>query len=86
MKETGEIEMTFEEDSDHTEARASLIIRGATFTGAGRARRNPTDADLPIIGEELAAARALSDLAHKLVEAAAEAISVHEGVPVHLRG
>jgi hypothetical protein len=37
-----------------------------------------------MIGEELAAARALSDLAHKLVEAAAEVISGREGGPAHL--
>jgi Rv2632c-like len=86
MKETGEIELTFDEDERHTSARASLVIRGATFTGSGRARRNPTDANLPMIGEELAASRALSDLAHKLVEAAAEAISEHEGHPVRLQG
>jgi hypothetical protein len=30
---------------------------------------------VPIVGEELAAARALSDLAHKLLDAAAERIA-----------
>lgn len=77
--ETTEIEILFEEDGDHTQARASLVIRGMTFNGAGRARRNPSDPALPMVGEELAAARALSDLAHKLVEAAAESISEREG-------
>jgi hypothetical protein len=84
MKETSEIEISFEEDSLHTEARASLILRGATFMGWGRARRNPADANVPMIGEELAAARALSDLAHKLVEAAAETISEYEGSSARL--
>ena len=86
MTETAEIEMAFQEDSDHTEARATLVLRGATFTGFGRARRNPSDPDLPMVGEELAAARALSDLSHKLVEAAAETISERQGRPakVHL--
>jgi hypothetical protein len=84
MKQTAEIEMSFEEDSDHTEARASIELRGARFTGFGRARRNPTDPNLPMVGEELAAARALSDLSHKLVEAAAEAISEREGRPAHV--
>lgn len=86
MRETAEIELMFEEDGDHTNALALLIVRGATFTGSGRARRNPADANLPMIGEELAAARALSDLAHKLVEAATEAIGDREGQPVHLKG
>jgi Domain of unknown function (DUF1876) len=84
MIETSEIGITFEEDGDHTLARASITLRGATFTGRGRARRNPTDPSVPVIGEELAAARALSDLAHKLVEAAAELISGREGGPAHL--
>jgi hypothetical protein len=86
MRETSEIEMTFEEDGDHTNALASVAIRGATFTGSGRARRNPADANLPMIGEELAAARALSELAHKLVEAATDEISEREGRPIHLQG
>lgn len=86
MKQTAEIELAFDEDADHTEARASVIVRGVTFTGSGRARRNPGDANRPIVGEELAAARALSDLVHKLLDAAAEMVSDAEGVPVHLRG
>jgi hypothetical protein len=45
--------------------------------GVGRARRNPTDPDVPEIGDELAVSRALSDLAHKLLNAAIEDI---EGV------
>jgi Rv2632c-like len=85
MTETAEIEMTFEEDADHTEARASLVLRGARFTGFGRARRNPADPDLPMVGEELAAARALSDLTHKLVDAAAEMMSEHQRRPANLR-
>jgi hypothetical protein len=84
MTEAAEIEMSFEEDAEHTEARATLVLRGARFTGIGRARRNPADPNLPMVGEELAAARALSDLTHKLVEAAAETISTREGRPAHV--
>jgi hypothetical protein len=85
MAHTAEIEMTFEEDADHTEARAILVLRGARFTGAGRARRDPADPNLPMVGEELAAARALSDLTHKLVDAAAETINEREGGSAHLQ-
>ncbi|MBO0731263.1 MAG: DUF1876 family protein [Acidimicrobiaceae bacterium] len=60
-------------------------MHGARFIGFGRARRNPADPNLPMVGEELAAARALSDLTHKLVEAAAETISEREGRPAHVR-
>lgn len=84
MTETAEIELSFEEDGDHTEARATLVLRGATFTGFGRARRNPSDPNVPVVGEELAAARALSDLTHKLVDAAAGTISEHDGRPANV--
>jgi hypothetical protein len=84
MTEMAEIEMTFEEDVDHTEARATMVVRGARFTGFGRARRNPADPNLPMVGEELAAARALSDLTHKLLDAAAGEISEREGRPAHV--
>jgi len=84
MIETTEIEITFDEDDEHTEANARLQLRGVAFHGWGRARRNPTDPNLPMVGEELAAARALADLSHKLVEAAAETISEREGRPARL--
>lgn len=42
-----------------------------TLTGEGTARLNPADRDVPEIGDELAVARALSDLAHSLLHAAA---------------
>jgi hypothetical protein len=80
----GEIALHFSEDEDHTDARAVLTLRGATFTGWGRARRNPADPSVPMVGEELATARALSDLAHKLLDGAAEGISDFSGRPAHL--
>jgi hypothetical protein len=79
-----DIRMHFTEDEDHTEARASLVLRGATFTGWGRSRRNPLDPNVPVVGEELAAARALSDLAHKLLDGAAEVITDFSGRPAHV--
>ena len=84
MIETSEIEITFSEDESHTEARASLTIRGATFVGTGRARRHPADPKMPMVGEELAAARALSDLSNQLVDAVTETISEREGRQAHL--
>jgi transcription elongation GreA/GreB family factor len=41
------------------------------MTGRGLARRNPDDQEVTQIGEEIAAARALSDLAHQLLSDAA---------------
>jgi Domain of unknown function (DUF1876) len=52
----------------HTQDRTSL-------TGTGLARLNPADPNVPEIGDELAAARALSQLAHALLDAAADDIS-----------
>jgi hypothetical protein len=48
----------------HTDDRTNLC-------GVGIAHRNPADREVPEIGDELAAARALFDLAHRLLEAAA---------------
>jgi hypothetical protein len=41
---------------------------------------------VPLVGVELAAARALSDLSHQLVIAAAQRIEDYEGRPVSLHG
>jgi Domain of unknown function (DUF1876) len=41
---------------------------------------------MPRVGEELAAARALSDLAHNLVDEAARTIEQHEGRPARVHG
>lgn len=61
----------------HTQDRTSL-------TGSGSARLNPADPNVPEIGDELAAARALSQLAHALLDAAADDISGVLNAPVHL--
>jgi hypothetical protein len=54
-----------------TEAEARLpMSRGTDLTGHGTARRNPADENVTKIGEELAVARALSDLAHRLLRVA----------------
>lgn len=72
---TGQVELTFTEDEERTRADAILDLRGNHFHGFGQARRAPGDPNVPVVGEELAAARALSDLAHKLLDAAAERIA-----------
>jgi hypothetical protein len=93
MKELGEtkvwiVEVVIEETPDgHTEAKALLGVgTDRQFGGWGRARRNPADPEMPRVGEELAAARALSDLAHHLVEEAAHTIEQHEGRPARVHG
>lgn len=72
------------EGQTHAEARLRPSEE-ATLTGTGTARLNPTDRDVPEIGDELAAARALSDLAHRLLHSAAEDIEAitHERAHLH---
>ena len=92
MKELGEtklwtIEVVIEETpKGHTEATALVDVRGERIGGWGRARRNPVDPLMPRVGEELAVARALSDLAHRLIDAAANTIEQQEGHPAHVHG
>lgn len=72
---TWQVQVFLTEDGDATHAEAVLRTRDQTdLRGVGRARRNPVDPSVPEIGDELAAARALSDLAHKLLEVAAHDI------------
>jgi len=80
----GTAEVWFDEDARHTEARVTLHVRDLELTGFGLANRNPHDPNLPAVGEELAAARALSDLAHQLLDLAGLHIERHAGHPVHV--
>jgi hypothetical protein len=60
------------DDATVTHAEALLHTPDATdLRGYGQARRHPDDAGLPVISDELATARALSDLAHQLLQTAA---------------
>ena len=74
------------EDDRTTRAEARLHTGDNThLVGTGAAHRNPTDTEIAEIGDELAVARALSDLAHKLLHAAASDIEAitHERVQLH---
>ena len=72
-------------DDEITSAHAVLSTSaGTTLNGYGRARRNPGDADIPEIGEELAVARALRDLADRLLKATSDDIGQIEHQKVHL--
>ncbi|QCU78153.1 DUF1876 domain-containing protein [Citricoccus sp. SGAir0253] len=68
-------------------AHARLTMAdGTTLEGFGRARRNPIDREVPEIGEELAAARALRDLADRLLNATSDDLSAVEHTRIHLAG
>jgi hypothetical protein len=69
--------------SVQTHADARLHTQDATdLRGHGHALKHPDDADVPEIGDELAAARALSDLANQLLVAAAEDVEAVTHQPV----
>jgi hypothetical protein len=56
----------------------------ASNCARGTARRNPDDPAQPQIGEEIAAARALSDVVHQLLDKAATQIEEATHKPAHL--
>jgi len=72
---------------DETHAKAEVVTsEGSHLSGHGKARRNPADQNVTKIGEEIAVARALSDLAHRLLHAAATDIEsvTHERPQLHM--
>jgi hypothetical protein len=77
------VDIYLDETDGETHAEARLAARETDgIRGRGTARCNPADWDVPEIGAELAAARALTDLAHRLFDAAASDIEAvtHEHV------
>jgi uncharacterized protein DUF1876 len=81
------VEIKFVEDDTHTHATVRAQLRdGETMTTHGDAYRNPKDAGSPMIGEEIAAARALITLGTELLQAASARIEQVTHQPVHLQG
>ena len=78
------IQIALTEDERNTRADALLSVGDSRFHAWGRSRRNPADPDIPRIGEEVAVARALSSLAHQLLDEAADTIEAFEGGPVSI--
>ena len=69
----------FERDG-RTHARAVVHTpAGAVIEHTGDARRNPSDRDVPEIGEELAVCRALSGVAHDLLSATVDDVEQNTG-------
>jgi len=81
------VELSVGEDDGDTHAQARLVLKdGRNLSGRGQARRNPADPRVTEIGEEIAVARALSDLAHKLLGTAATSVEAvtHERAHLHM--
>ncbi|MFB7914531.1 DUF1876 domain-containing protein [Streptomyces sp. NPDC056061] len=58
------------EEDGTTRAEAVLDTGSGRVVGHGVARCNPQDVDIPVIGDELAASRAMKDVAVQLMKAA----------------
>jgi len=81
------VDMSITEIDGQTRAEARLVMPGeGKLAGRGGARRNPADREITLVGEQIAAARALSDLAGKLLHAAAASIEdmTHERTHLHV--
>ncbi|MFE0376924.1 DUF1876 domain-containing protein [Streptomyces inhibens] len=75
----------FEEDGTTT-ARVVLNTGTNSLTGHGKARCNPEDRDVPEIGDEIAAGRAMRDLAGQLLRVADDDLEgIGAGPPVRER-
>ncbi|MFI6365619.1 DUF1876 domain-containing protein [Nocardia sp. NPDC050630] len=85
---TWNIAIAIEEIDRLTKVKAQLLGRDdGPLIAAGSAHANPADENVPAIGDELACARALQDLAHQLLYAAIADIEAHTHKPVQgLRG
>jgi hypothetical protein len=79
------VEIEFDEDDTHTRATARARIRDDVALNArGDAYRNPRDSEQPVVGEEIAAARALIDLGTQLLHASAARIEQVTHQQAHL--
>ena len=82
---TWHVEVFIDEDGDRTVARAVLHTQDTHHVeGRGVTQRAPRDLDVPEIGDEVAVARALHELADELLRTAAGDIAAIEHAPVRL--
>jgi Domain of unknown function (DUF1876)/Domain of unknown function (DUF1918) len=87
---TWHVQLQLIESSGSTTAEATLVAGPAEhgdvgpLRGVGHARRDPHDAEVPVIGDEVAAGRALRRLADALLGQAQEDISARTGNKAHV--
>ncbi|AEV76364.1 protein of unknown function (DUF1876) [Mycolicibacterium rhodesiae NBB3] len=68
------VEVSIAEGPGMTRATAQLCWNDRQIVGVGTSRLDPADRSVSRIGDELAAARAVSDLGRRLLSASAEDI------------
>ncbi|MGW3359509.1 DUF1876 domain-containing protein [Streptomyces bungoensis] len=82
------IELEFSEDDQHTRAAALVRLSDGTEVRAhGHATRHRVDSNQPRVGEEIAGARALNELAMRLLTKAHDEIDAESGRishPIHV--
>jgi Domain of unknown function (DUF1876) len=76
------LDAAVDEHEKRTRAKVRLSWHGNELVGVGLARLDPADQPVGTIGDELALARALSDLAHQLLELTAADIEAATRKPV----
>ena len=87
MTATKQWSITVDIDEEDDTTLASISLRtptGQDVTGVGRAQRNPLDPSVPEIGDELAVARALRNLAERLLHTTEKDITGVTGESAHL--
>ncbi|GAA0654376.1 DUF1876 domain-containing protein [Streptomyces thermocarboxydovorans] len=78
------VELEFREDDTHTRAVAMVRLPdGSEVRAHGHATRHHTDANQPRVGEEIAGARALNELAMQLLTKAHHEIDQASGRVSH---
>lgn len=76
------VAVDIDERDGQTRAKARLHWRDQAAVGVGVSRLNPLDRNIADIGDELAVARALSDLARRLMAATVRDIEAVTDEPV----
>ncbi|MEU6139268.1 DUF1876 domain-containing protein [Streptomyces sp. NPDC047081] len=78
------VELEFQEDEEHTEAVALVRLPdGTEIRTRGHASRHHTDSNQPRVGEEIAGARALNEIAMQLLTKAHGEIDSASGRTSH---
>ncbi|MFI8828420.1 DUF1876 domain-containing protein [Streptomyces sp. NPDC053431] len=78
------VEMEFKEEGDVTRSAAMVRLSdGTEMRGHGRANRHPSDPEQLRVGEEIAGARALMDIASQMLQKAHVEIEEVSGRPSH---
>lgn len=83
---TCHIDVDVVENSDECQATATLTTTRGIVQASGRARRNPADPTIPLVGEELAIGRAVRSLGEQLIAAGGDDLSDPPPAEEHLVG